>query len=161
MSKHAIEGFTDQLAWEMAKFDVAVIGIEPGSFSTRIGKSRCKLMLARREQRRYQYYAEEMEAHYIDCEKNLEEDSPAYAPPPMPVANAIEHALSSETPKEHYLVVAEAIEAQITIGKLLEELVHLNGDHEFSYDREEIIEMLDAEEAVRKGEKPRGMPGEH
>lgn len=160
MSKHAIEGFTDQLAFEMAKFDVAVIGIEPGSFSTKIGTSRCKLMLARREQRTYQYYAEEMQAHYSDCEKNLEEEAPSYSPPPTLVADAIEQALSDDAPKEHYLVVAEEIEAQITIGKLLEELVHLNGDHAFSYDREEIIEMLDAEEAVRKGEKPRGMPGD-
>ncbi len=161
MSKHAIEGFTDQLAWEMAKFDVAVIGIEPGSFSTRIGESRCKLMLAQKEQRRYKYFAEEMEAHHSNCEQRLEEDTPSNAPPPVLVVDAIELALSSDKPKEHYLVVSDAFEAQLTIGKLIEELVQLNGDHAFSIDREEIIEILDAEEAVRKGERSRGMPGDH
>lgn len=161
MSKHAIEGYTDQLAWEMAKFDVAVVAIEPGSFGTSIGKSRCRRMLASRGQRRYQYFAEEMNEHYRDCEAALAEDATAIAPPPEPVAAAIEHALSNSTPKEHYLVVSDPIEVQLTIGKLLEELVHLNGDHEFSIDRDEIIEILDAEEAVRKGERPRGMPGDH
>ena len=59
------------------------------------------------------------------------------------------------------MVVSEPIEAQITIGKLAEELVHMNGDHAYTYDRETLIKILDAEEAVRKGERPRRMPGEH
>lgn len=154
MSKHAIEGFTDQLAFEMAKFDVAVSAIEPGSFATSIGKSRCRRMLAQRAQRKYRYFGEEMGQHYRDCEETLAAGSQALSPAPEPVAAAIEHALSSDSPKEHYLVVSSDIEAQLTIGKLLEELVQLNGDHEHSLDRAEIIDMLDAEEAIRTGSEP-------
>ena len=161
MSKHAIEAYTDQLAWEMAKFDVAVSAIEPGSFETSIGETRCKRMLAQRGDRNYQHYAEEMNAYYERCGEAPEQDAPSTAPLPVPVAAAIEHALFNDKPKEHYLVVSELIEAQITIGKLLEELVHLNANHEFSYERDEILEILDAEEEVLRGERPRGMPGAH
>jgi NAD(P)-dependent dehydrogenase (short-subunit alcohol dehydrogenase family) len=160
MSKHAIEAFTDQLAWEMGKFGVSVSAIEPGSFGTSIGKSRCRRMLADREDRNYKLYAEEMEEYYESCEARLSDDPPPVWPEPVPVAAAIEDALFSDSPKEHYLVVSDPFEAQITIGKLFEELVHLNGDHPESFDRETLIRMLDAAEAVRLGERPRGIPGE-
>jgi NAD(P)-dependent dehydrogenase (short-subunit alcohol dehydrogenase family) len=161
MTKHAIEAYTDQLAWEMMKFGVFVSAIEPGNFASDIGVTRCTRMLRQREERNYQYFADEMNEYYEGCEARLASDEPVSAPAPVPVAAAVEHALFDANPKEHYMVVSEPIEAQITIGKLAEELVHMNGDHDYSYDRETLIKILDAEEAVRKGERPRRMPGEH
>lgn len=161
MTKHAVEAYTDQLAWEMMKFDVLVSAIEPGNFASDIGVTRCTRMLRQREERNYQYFADEMNEYYAGCEARLASDEPNSAPAPVPVAAAIEHALFDVKPKEHYMVVSEPIEAQITIGKLMEEVVHMNGDHQYSYDRETLIKMLDAEEEVRKGERPRGMPGAH
>ena len=160
MSKHAVEAFTDQLAWELRSFGVSVSAVEPGSFGTSIGESRCRRMLADRDERNYEMYADEMEAYYESCEARLSEDHSSTYPPPVPVAAAIEDALFSNTPKEHYLVVSDPIEAQLTIGQLFEELVQLNGDQPESFDRETLIKMLDAEEAVRRGERPRGMPGQ-
>lgn len=161
MTKHAVEAYTDQLATEMMKFGVSVSAIEPGNYASNIGVARCSRMLRQRETRNYKYYAEEMNSYYESCERRLASDEPPSSPQPIPVAHAIEHALFDPQPKEHYLVVSDPVEAQITIGKLFEEVVHMNGDHEHSYDRETLIRFLDGEEAVRKGELPRRMPGEY
>ena len=58
-------------------------------------------------------------------------------------AEAVAHALFSPTPKEHYMVVPEQQQAGWTIQKALEEVVRLNEGHQFSYTREELIQMLD------------------
>ena len=42
-----------------------------------------------------------------------------------------------------YMVVPNQEEAESTIRKAIQELVELNQDHAFSYDREALIEMLD------------------
>ena len=42
-------------------------------------------------------------------------------------------------------------EAEITIRKAVEELVQLNQDHPFSYDREALIRMLDEAMAATSG----------
>lgn len=160
MSKHAVEAFTDQLAWELGPLGVSVSAIEPGNFGTQIGESRCEKMLATQVERNYRYFAEDMQRYLNYCRERLASDEPPSAPAPVPVAEAIEHALFAESPKEHYLVVSDPIEAQITIGKAFEELLHLNHDHPYSYSREDLIKMMDSEAAIVRGDKPRGMPDE-
>ena len=59
------------------------------------------------------------------------------------VAAAAVHALSDPAPKMRYMVVATERQAEVTIRKAMEELVQLNHSHEFSYDREALIRMLD------------------
>ena len=160
MSKHALEAYTDQLAWEMRKFGVKVSAIEPGNFESQIGESRCKRMLRNQAKKTYAYYQEEMDYYLNSCQTRMEEADSDAGPTPEPVAEAIEHALFNDKPKEHYLVVADPFEAMITIGKALEELVNLNHDHPHEYSREELIQMLDSETAIVRGEKERRMPGE-
>lgn len=160
MSKHAIEAFTDQLAWELGPLGVSVSAIEPGNYATQIGESRCEQMLATQDEKNYRYFAEDMQRYLSSCRERLDSDEPPSAPAPVPVAEAIEHALVAESPKEHYLVVSDPIEAQITIGKAFEELLHLNYDHPYSYSRDDLIKMMDSEAAIVRGDKPRGMPGE-
>jgi len=155
MSKHAIEAFTDQLAWEMARFGVSVSAIEPGNFRSAIGSSRCKRMITQSESREYQYFAEEMQEYLDGCKEYIAEGGVPSGPSPAPVADAIQHALFDDNPKEHYLVVADPFEAMITIGKSFEELINLNHDHENSYTREQLIELMDEEIAIIKGEKAR------
>ena len=41
------------------------------------------------------------------------------------------------------MVVPDQFEAEITIRKALEELAQLNDGHEFSYDRDQLVDMLD------------------
>ena len=159
MSKHSIEAFSDHLAWEIAKFGVHVAAVEPGSFASNIGVTRCTRMLASEEKREYRYYEEEMNKYMDSCRERLSDEYVQDSPEPVAVAEAIQHALFDEKPKEHYLVVPDPFQARITIGKLVEELVHMNEGYAETFSREELLHMLDNEEAIIRGEKPRGMPG--
>lgn len=155
MSKHAVEAYSDQLAFEMANFGVQVSAVEPGNFGTDIGVSRCKRMIARSEGRHYQYFADVMQSYLDQCKAYVEEGGVSSAPPPNLVADAIQHALFDDNPKEHYLVVADPFEGMITLGKAFEELLHLNQDHEHSLTRDELIALMDDEWAILNGEKER------
>ena len=155
MSKHAVEAYTDQLAFEMADFGVNVSAIEPGNFNSAIGISRCKRMIANSDNREYEYFAEAMQEYLEGCKEYIAGDDVSSAPPPKLVADAIQHALFDDNPKEHYLVTANPFETMITIGKAIEELLSLNHDHEYSYTREQLIAMMDEEWAILRGEKTR------
>jgi len=155
MSKHAVEAYTDQLAAEMAGFGVKVSGIEPGNFGSAIGTSRCKLMIANSANKEYEYFGDVMQEYLDGCKEYIAEGGVSSSPPPNLVADAIQHALFDDNPKEHYLVVADPFEAMITIGKALEEVLNLNHDHEYSYTREQLIAMMDEEWAILRGEKTR------
>ena len=154
MSKHAIEAYSDQLAFEMAGFGVHVAAVEPGNFRSQIGTSRCKRMLSG-DARQYEYYAEEMQRYTDYCKQRLSGEAPNTSEPPDKVSDVIEHALFADNPKEHYLVVPEAFQAYITIGKSFEELLNLNQEQEYSYSRDELIGIMDDEWAILRGEKER------
>ena len=62
---------------------------------------------------------------------------------PDAVSDAAMHALFSDAPRRRYMVVPDQFEAEITIRQVITELVQLNEGHEFSYDRDQLIEMLD------------------
>lgn len=160
MSKHAIEAYTDQLAFEMDGFGVRVSAIEPGNFGTDIGTSRCKRMIAHSSDREYVYFADVMQEYLDRCKEYIADGGVSSSPPPDLVVDAISHALFDENPKEHYLVVANRFEGMITISKALEELLYLNHGHEFSYTREELIELMDEEWSILKGEKVRSWDDE-
>ena len=155
MSKHAVEAFTDQLAVEMAALNVKVIAIEPGNYRSQIGMTRSKRMLANTSEKQYEYFADVMQQYVDNCKEALASDDVSTAESPKAVADAIQHALFDDNPKEHYLVVPEQFQAMITIGKAMEELLHLNHDQEYSYTREELIAIMDEEWAILRGEKTR------
>ena len=155
MSKHAVEAYTDQLAFEMAGLGVKVSAVEPGNFGSAIGVSRCKRMIANSDSRNYEYFADVMQEYLDGCKEYIADGGVSSAPPPNLVADAIQHALFDDNPKEYYLVVADPFEGMITIGKLFEEILHLNQNHEFSYTREQLIELMDEEWAILRGDKTR------
>lgn len=160
MSKHAIEAYTDQMAWEMAELGVKVIAIEPGNYRSEIGMSRCKRMISQSGNRKYKYFMNYVQELLDDCKQYVAANTVSTAPPPTAVAEAIQHALFDDSPKEHYLVVSNQFEAMITIGKAMEELLHLNHNQEFSYTREQLIALMDEEWAILRGEKSRNWGGE-
>lgn len=146
MSKHALEAYTDSLAAEMHTLGVKVSAIEPGNYKTNIFHNRCDRMLATGYDPKDSYW-QDYAAHVVETCKNR----PVLTDPePDQVADAVLHALFADTPKEHYLVVPEQRQAEWTIQKAIEELVSLNQDHPFSYSRDELIKMLDAEMALRQ-----------
>lgn len=139
MSKHALEAYTDSLAIEMRQLGVTVSAIEPGNYKTNIFHNRCDRMLASGYSAEGSRF-EEFVAPRIEMCKDRPEDPD---PEPDQVADAVLHALFDENPKEHYLVVPEQRQAEWTIRKAIEELVSLNEGHQFSYNRDELIIMLD------------------
>jgi len=146
MSKHAMEAYSDSLAREMAKLDVKVSVVEPGNYSSAIGTTLKKRMEAQDIDLEESLYQEEMQA-IVDRVG----DRSQYKEPDE-VAEAVYHALFNEAPKMRYMVVPNQKEAEWTIRKAIQELVELNQDHTFSYDRDALIQMLDASlAATEKG----------
>jgi len=145
MSKHAMEAYSDSLAREMGKFDVKVSVVEPGNYTSAIGTTLKKRMDAQGIDLEDSLYQEEMQAivdRVGDRSQHKEPDE---------VAEAVYHALFDPTPKMRYMVVPNQKEAEWTIRKAIQELVQLNQDHAFSYDRDALIKMLD--EALAATEK--------
>ena len=141
MSKHALEAYTDSLAIEMDILGVKVIGVEPGNYKTNIFHNRCDRMMARGYSAEGSRFEGFVAPRVAQC-RNRPVDTD---PEPHQVADAVAHALFDDNPKEHYLVVPEQRQAGWTISKAIEELVSLNEGHEFSYSRDELVEMLDEE----------------
>lgn len=146
MSKHALEAYTDMLAMEMARFGVRVSAVEPGGYKSKIGDSRCARLLSQDIDTEGTYFGDAMAGELERC-RNRGED-PSSGPEPDAVAEAVLHALFDDNPKEHYMVVPEQFQAEITIRKAIEELVRLNEDHAYSYSRDELVGMLDEEIAT-------------
>jgi NAD(P)-dependent dehydrogenase (short-subunit alcohol dehydrogenase family) len=141
MSKHALEAYTDTLAREMQILGVRVSAVEPGNFKTNIFHNRCDRMMARGYDAEGSRFEEFVAPRVEQC-RNRPIDTD---PEPDIVADAVLHALFDDNPKDHYLVVPEQWQAEITIRKAIEELASLNEDHAFSYSRDELVQMLDAQ----------------
>jgi NAD(P)-dependent dehydrogenase (short-subunit alcohol dehydrogenase family) len=147
MSKHALEAYTDSLAREMADFGVHVAAVEPGNYSSSIGRNMLERMQARGFDIEASRYADDLRRM---LEGMSDYDEPGELnPEPDDVAMAVEDALFSDTPKAHYMVVPYERQADITIRKAIEELVRYNEDQAFTFSRDELVEMLDAELAGR------------
>jgi len=144
MSKHAVEAFTDALAAEMAGFGMAVSVVEPGNYKSAIMSNMTQRMEAAGYTSENSLFAGQMEGFL-----GLPTDRAQY-PEPDDVAEAALHFMSSDAPKRRYLVVPNQREAEVTIRKAIQELVELNQDHAFSYDREALVRMLD-EALARSG----------
>lgn len=137
MSKHAMEAFADSLAGELAPVGVHVSLIEPGSYKSMIRRTTVA-RIAKNVEAAGGAVTDEVKQRMkaaADREVTLEE--------PDAVSDAAVHALFSETPRRRYMVVPDQFEAEITIRKAIEELVQLNTGHDYSYDRDELVQMLD------------------
>ena len=137
MSKHAMEAFVDSLAGEMGPLGVQVSLIEPGSYKSRIRRT-TGARIAQNIEAAGGTITDEMRAQMkaaAEREVTLKE--------PDAVSDAAEHALFADSPRRRYMVVPDQFEAEITIRKAIEELVQLNEGHEYSYDRDQLVEMLD------------------
>jgi NAD(P)-dependent dehydrogenase (short-subunit alcohol dehydrogenase family) len=141
MSKHAVEAFTDSLAREMERFNVAVSVIEPGNYRSAIVDT----LLQRAEERGItgegSLYQEEYESFLERMGGDGYEQ--AYYKEPDEVSAALLDFLTDDNPKRRYMVVPNENQAEITIRKALEETVQLNERQQYSYSRDELVAMLD------------------
>ncbi|HSO23833.1 MAG TPA: SDR family NAD(P)-dependent oxidoreductase, partial [Chondromyces sp.] len=136
MSKHAIEAYSDSLAREMERFGVKVSVIEPGNYESEIGKTLKNRMQAKGVDFEGSAFQAEMQAMMDRVGETPQKD-------PQEVAEAVYHALFDENPKMRYMVVPNLRQAEITIGKAMEEMVQLNQGQTYTFDRETLIKMLD------------------
>ncbi len=146
MSKHAIEAYTDSLAGSLNDLGISVSVVEPGTFRTNIMRA----MVTRLEEKDFDPAGK---THGESMQRVLESGGESQTTrPPDPVADAVLHALFDPQPRRRYLVSPDERTAERTIRKQLEELAQLNAGHDFSYDREELIEMLDEALAAEAGQ---------
>ncbi len=136
MSKHAMEAYSDSLAREMERFEVKVSVVEPGNYESEIGKTLKKRMVKNGIDIEGSPYQVEMQG-MLDRVGTTEQKDP------QEVAEAVYHALFDEHPKMRYMVVPNLRQAEITIGKAMEEMVQLNQGQTYTFDRETLIKMLD------------------
>jgi NAD(P)-dependent dehydrogenase (short-subunit alcohol dehydrogenase family) len=121
MSKHAIEGFSDALAQEMAPLGVQVSVVEPGGYKSDIFKN---------------------EVQRSGTGAQIAEIA-SHGKEPDEVAAAVEQALFDSRPKHRYLVVPNTQQADMTIKAQIQQLVQLNETQSYTYDRAALVKMLD------------------
>ncbi|ANO51238.1 SDR family oxidoreductase [Woeseia oceani] len=138
MSKHALEAYTDALANEMQPLGVSVSAIEPGNYNSNIGET----IRNRLEDGKFDLEASLFKDR-LQFLNGAVNDRSRYREPDA-VSAAVAHALFATHPKRRYMVTATKREAEITIQKAIEEVVQLNQDHAHSFDREQLLQMLDA-----------------
>lgn len=136
-SKFAVEGYTDSLALELADTGVQVAIVEPGAYKSQIRDKFVAKALA----------AEAGDEAAIDDEtrKTLQEfvASNESMKDPLEVAQAVLHLMDSDAPKRRYMVTPNADQAAITIRLALQRILQLNEGQPYSYDRDELVALLD------------------
>jgi NAD(P)-dependent dehydrogenase (short-subunit alcohol dehydrogenase family) len=138
MTKHAIEAYTDSFNAEMAQQGVRSSLIEPGNYRSEIGRNtmaQAQQAAARLKGTPFEATAGRMVAAMGNYDNYPEPDE---------VAKAAAHALFDPAPKVRYMVVPVANQAAATIRKAIEEVVQLNQAHQFTFDRDALIRMLDS-----------------
>jgi NAD(P)-dependent dehydrogenase (short-subunit alcohol dehydrogenase family) len=136
MSKHGVEAYTDTLAAELARFNVAVAAVEPGNYKSEILSSVVKRMKQAGYSADDAKYGSMLELIRGPLDRSQFKE-------PDDVALAALDFLSSDSPKRRYLIVPNKQEAEITIRQVLRQLTQLNDGHAYSYSRDELVQMLD------------------
>lgn len=136
-SKFAVEGYTDSLAAELEKSGVHVSIVEPGAYKSEIREKMVAQILAAADAGTVELddagRAELLKTKFGNTE--LKE--------PDEVAEAVVHAMSSDQPKRRYMVTPNEEQARMTISAALQRLLELNEDQPYSYDRDQLVAMLD------------------
>ncbi|TXG38520.1 SDR family oxidoreductase [Seonamhaeicola maritimus] len=137
MTKHAMEAYADALAVEMQKFDVHVSIVEPGGYNSKIVESLIKRMNSNKKAFDNSLYKEEYDKLIASKgdRSNLKE--------PTEVAEAVEKALFSDNPTRRYMIVPNENQGNATITQIMREMVQLNENQAYKYDRGALIEILD------------------
>ena len=138
ISKHAVEAYTDSLAAELAQYGVAVSIVEPGSYHSNIHNNVLARMKERNITAEGSQFEKEMNAaieRFTVGQSGMKSSDE--------VTDAVVHALFDPNPLRRYMVVPNEEQARFTIRKMFEETAQLNQWQAYSYDREELIKILD------------------
>lgn len=145
MSKHAMEAFTDTLAIELERFGIEVSIVDPGGFSSQIGKNIFKRMQARGVDIEGSLYKEDWQNNWVLSGGDL-----SMMPGPENIVATVEHALFDADPQPRYMVVGDPERAENTMRAVLRRMLELNENQAYTYDRDGLIKLLDEELANLK-----------
>ncbi len=137
MTKHGVEAYTDALAAELARFNVAVAAVEPGNYKSQITASMVRRMREAGHSAEGSRYGSMLDLVTGPLDRSQYEE-------PTDVALAALDFLTSASPKRRYMVVPNQGEAEITIRQALWEMVQLNQDQPYAFTRDELVRILDA-----------------
>jgi len=142
-----IEGLTDSLAVQLAPLGVQVSVVEPGNYRGNIDKNMLARLPEAEKEKIIKAFGSKLAA--------------AQYPEPTDVALAVEQALFEPSPKRRYVVVTNDPHiVERTIRKQIEQLVQLNEGQPYTYDRADLMRMLDeALASSRPRTKYVGFPG--
>jgi len=134
-SKFAVEGYTDSLAMELADTGVHVGIVEPGSYKSEFIE-------------KYVTQALTVQSDFViddETRKSLTDiaASSETMKDPLEVAQAVLHLMSSDAPKRRYMVTPNAEQAAFTMRLALQRILELNEDQPYSYNRDELVALLD------------------
>jgi len=148
ISKHALEAYSDVLREEVAPLGIRVITVEPGAFQTRIvdnGLRRHGDELRRRWTGSDSVYRDQVLQTLAYMEQPNVRHRLEY-PLPLPVAQAVAHALFDDEPRPRY-VVGTPEELGAVVDRLLSLAREANESHPTPLSREELARRS-------RGEKP-------
>lgn len=137
ISKHSMEAFSEALAQEMDKFGVSVSVVEPGNFRSNIMKNMKKRMKEIDSGKRTTLFRDELEgmASFTKSDRSHHADA-------EPVADAILHFMTSDSPKFRYLVTPNQAESDYVMTRAIKKLIELNADHRFSLSDKEFTALF-------------------
>jgi NAD(P)-dependent dehydrogenase (short-subunit alcohol dehydrogenase family) len=138
MSKTAMEAFTDSLAAEMERFDVQVSAIQPGAFESNAGKSALNRLNSEDYLPQNSAYKPQI-AYMKSALPTLGKGKD-----PVDVANAVVHALFSDTPRRRYLVANKRV-TETTIRNAMKRVVQLSEGQPHTLGKDQLVEILDGE----------------
>jgi NAD(P)-dependent dehydrogenase (short-subunit alcohol dehydrogenase family) len=137
MSKFAVEAYTDSLARELADTGVHVSIVEPGGFKSEFRSNRAARSLAAAARGEIELTGEQRARLENAGERE------ATLKQPDEVAEAVLELFTSDNPKRRYMVTPDQQQADATIRAALTRVVELNIDQKYSYERDELVELLD------------------
>lgn len=137
MSKHAMEAFTDALAQEMKKFNVAVSIVEPGNFNSQIMANMHRRLQQLQSSGKSSLYQQELErfAGFTQVDRSQHQD-------PLPVAAAVLDFMGTPTPQRRYMVTPNQSEADFALRAALRKVVELSRGQPYGRKREYLINSL-------------------
>lgn len=138
MSKHAVEAFSDTLAYEFGTVGVSVSAIEPGPFQSRAVTSSCA------HQRRQGYDPAQSRFPELAAEIAAACESQEQFPKPDSVAEVVQHVLEASNPKARYLAPSDPRQPEFVARSLIKEAVDLSNGQAYQLSRDELIALLDA-----------------
>lgn len=143
MSKHAIEAYTDALAQEMARFEVSVHVIEPGTYKSNIGIAAKKVLDDSNYWTEETAYPQER-AYFLEQLTKINQH-----PDPARVGKAALHAMQSDSPRPRYMVIERVEQADRVLRRQLSKMLELNDGQAHQFDDARLVEMLNEEIAKR------------